>query len=118
MALTTAEEVASVLKQADAATPAFLKAYQAAERWVAERCTWETAEVQVDDGEGGATTVEQPVDVEDLVQAVILLTGRYLARRNSPDGLIGMGELGVMRVAAIDRDVQNLIATHRKVVLG
>ena len=117
MALTTPGLVASVLTKGDATSPAFLTAYQAAERWIAKRCRWKTELVEVDDGEGGTTEVEQPVDVEDLVQAVILLTGRYMARRNSPDGLVGMGELGVMRVAAIDRDVQSLIAPNRIVVV-
>lgn len=115
--LSTAGEVAAVLKKDDAAAPAFLKAYEAAERWVAKRCTWETVEVQEDDGEGGTVTVTQPVDVEDLVQAIILLTGRYMARKNSPDGLVGMGELGVMRISAIDRDVRDLVAKNRKIVV-
>lgn len=116
MALTTAEVVASVLKT-DATTAAFLKAYKAAERWVAKRCTWQTVDVEQDDGNGGTVTVQQPVDVEDLVQAIILLTGRYMARRNSPDGLVGMGELGVMRISAIDRDVRDLVAKNRRIVL-
>lgn len=112
MALTQPDVVASVLKQADATAPAFLRAYQAAERWVAKRCTWKT-EPQEIDGE----TVQVPVDVEDLVQAIILLTGRYMARRNSPDGLVGMGDLGVMRISAIDRDVRDLVAKNRKIVV-
>ena len=111
MALTTAELVASVLKT-DATSPAFLTAYAAAERWHARRCTW-TVEAQEIDGE----TVLVPVDVEDLVQSVILLTGRYLARKNSPDGLVGMGELGVMRISQIDRDVQSLTGPYRKIVI-
>lgn len=112
MALTTAEHVASVLKT-DATTPRFADAYQAAERWVAHRCTWKTVEQEDEDG----NPIEVPVDVEDLVQAIVLLTGRYLARQNSPDGLVGMGDLGVMRVSAVDRDVQSLIAPYRKIVV-
>lgn len=111
MALTTAELVASVLKT-DATSPAFLTAYAAAERWHAQRCTWQVAEQDVD-GE----LVWVPVDVEDLVQSVILLTGRYLARKNSPDGLVGMGEMGVMRISQIDRDVQSLTGPYRRIVL-
>lgn len=115
MALTTAAEVADVLK-ASATDAAFLKAWRAAERWVAKRCRWQTEQVEAE-VEGVPTLVEQPVDVEDLQQAIILLTGRYLARRNSPDGLVGMGELGVMRVSAIDRDVTSLVAPNRIVVV-
>lgn len=116
MALTTAGEVATVLKT-EATDPAFLKAYAAAERWHARRCTWPTETVTVTDEDGNETTETRPVDVEDLVQSVILLAGRYLARRNSPDGMLNMGELGVMRVTTIDRDVQSLTGPYRKIVL-
>lgn len=113
MALTTAEKVAAVLQEENPATDsAFQTAYAAAERWIARRCRWQT-ETVIEDGE----EITRPVDVEDLVQAVILLTGRYMARRNSPDGLLNMGELGVMRVGAIDRDVQSLTGPYRKVVV-
>jgi hypothetical protein len=113
MALTIAEEVASVLK-AEATDSAFLMAHAAAERWVAQRCSWKTETHTVD---GEETTVTVPVEVEDLVQAITLLTGRYMARRNSPDGLLNMGELGVMRMTTIDRDVQSLVGPHLRIVL-
>ncbi|MGC4106051.1 MAG: hypothetical protein QM753_06810 [Thermomicrobiales bacterium] len=115
MALTQAAEVAGILK-VSATDAAFLSAWKAAERWVANRCRWKTEPVEII-VEGSPVTVQQPVDVEALQQAIVLLTGRYLARRNSPDGLVGMGELGVMRVSAIDRDVTSLIAPHRIVVV-
>lgn len=54
----------------------------------------------------------------DLVQAVLLLTARYLARRNSPDGFLGMSEFGVARVPTVDRDVEALIGPYRPVVFG
>lgn len=111
MALTTAEEVSSVLK-AEVTDSAFLMAHAAAERWVARRCNWKTETQTVD---GADVTV--PVEVEDLVQAITLLTGRYMARRNSPDGLLNMGELGVMRMTTIDRDVQSLVGPHLRIVL-
>lgn len=97
--LTSAEAVAGVLRQS-ATDPVFLHAWKAAERWIARRCRWTS-----------------PAAAEDLQQAVILLTGRYMARRNSPDGLVGMGDLGAMRVSAIDRDVQSLTGPYRRVVL-
>lgn len=80
-------------------------AYEAAEAYVAERCTWSV----------GAGSDPAPAS---LVQAVRLLTSRYLARRNSPDGLAGGGDLGPVRVAAVDRDVDRLIAPWRNVVLA
>lgn len=54
----------------------------------------------------------------DLVQAVRLLTARYLARRNSADGTLGMSEFGVGRIATVDRDVESLIGPYRRVVFG
>lgn len=54
----------------------------------------------------------------DLVMAVQLLVARYLARRNSPDGTLGMSEFGVGRIATVDRDVEQLLAPYRKVVFG
>lgn len=54
----------------------------------------------------------------DLVQATWLLIARYLARRNSPDGTLGMSEFGVGRISTVDRDVEQLLAPHRRVVFG
>lgn len=54
----------------------------------------------------------------DLVQAVRLLVARLLARRNSPDGTLGMSEFGVGRIATVDRDIAQLIAPYRRVVFG
>ena len=63
-----------------------------------------------------------PADLEqvpaDLVQAVRLLVARWLARRNSPDGTLGMSEFGVGRISTVDRDVLQLIAPYRRVVFG
>lgn len=77
-------------------------AHNAAESYVAERCRIPVG----------------PVVPGDLVQAVRLLTARYLARRNSPDGTLGMSEFGVGRIATVDRDVEALIGPYRRVVFG
>ena len=74
--------------------------HQAAESYIAERCR---------------VPVPPP---GDLVQAVRLLTARYLARRNSADGTLGMSEFGVGRIATVDRDVEALIGPYRRVVFG
>ena len=101
--LTTAEEVAVALKlpAATSTDPAFVLMHEAAEGYISERCRW-----------------DEDNPPASLRQAVVLLVGRYRARRNSPDGLVGMGDLGVMRVPAADRDVAALIAPHRRVVFG
>lgn len=83
----------------------FDAAWAAAERYVSERVT-------LPEGmpEGGGPA--------DLVQAVNLLTARYLARRNSPDGMVGMGELGPARVTIADRDVERLIDPWRSIAVA
>lgn len=50
---------------------------------------------------------------DDLVMAVNLLTARYLARRNSPDGMVGLGDLGPARVPYSDTDVERLLNPWR-----
>lgn len=54
----------------------------------------------------------------DLVGAVRLLVARYLARRNSPDGTLGMSEFGAGRIATVDRDIEAMLAPYRPVVFG
>lgn len=71
----------------------------------------------VPDSEGNPPAPVPPAPA-DLVQAVLLLTARYLARKNSPDGFLGMGEFGPARVPAVDRDVEALIGPYRPVVFG
>lgn len=88
-------------------------AYNAAEEWVRDRCRWaKDVDTEADPPE------EWPPAPDALVQAVLLLTARYLQRRLSPDGLVGMGELGMMRVSSIDRDVESLTRPFRQVVFG
>lgn len=105
--VTTAAAVASVLKT-DAAGARFVAAYKAAEAAVRARCRWP---YETSDG----APIPAP---DDLVQAVILRTGRYMARANSPDGLVGMGEMGVMRVSVVDGDIRALEGPWRAVVFG
>ena len=110
--VTTAEAVAEVLKTS-ATAPRFVAAYKAAEDAVRKRCRWPHGPVDPDDPDGP----QLPVPA-DLVQAVILRTGRYMARANSPDGLVGMGDLGMMRVSSVDRDIERLEGAWRPVVFG
>ncbi len=53
----------------------------------------------------------------DVVEAVHLLTSRYLARINSPEGVSGMDEMA-LQITPMDRDVLSLIAPYRAVVFG
>ena len=58
---------------------------------------------------------EVPADVQ---LAVCLMTARYLARRNSPTGMVGIDDLAVAQIPGADVDVPRLLAPYRKVVFG
>lgn len=74
------------------------------------RTAWEAAEAYV----AQRTHVDDERVPGDLVQAVYLLTARYLARRNSPEGFVGLGDLGPARLPVSDRDVERLIDPWRR----
>lgn len=88
----------------------FSDAYKAAESYVGTRVRYPTEPDPL-------TGVVPPVP-DALVLAVNLLTARYLARRNSPNGLVGLGDLGAVPVPGTDIDVKTLIAPWRVVVFG
>jgi hypothetical protein len=60
-----------------------------------------------------------PVFTADLREAVFLRTQRLAARRNSPEGIVGLSGVGgdfvSARVPAYDSDVGSLEAPHRKI---
>jgi len=101
MAITTVEHVAKVLHLGDAADPTLLQAWEAAESQVASECRW--------------SAIPAPAA---LVESVILRTARLLARRDSPTGVIGVGEFGPVRLSTVDRDVEALEAHYRKAVFA
>ena len=80
-------------------------AWSAAEAFVAERCEWDVDEVG-----------DPPPAA--LVLAVHLLTARYLARRNTATGIVGIDELGGMAMPGIDPDVLRLMNPWRRVVIA
>jgi hypothetical protein len=70
---------------------------------------------------GGEATVEivgtfgwsaVPIAIK---QAVLMLAQRQFKRYDSPLGVAGVGDLGVIRVSRIDPDVQALVSPFRKV---
>ena len=83
-------------------------AYEAAERFVASRCRWPATR---SDG----TDLPAP---PDLVLAVCLLTARYLVRRNTPTGIVGVDELAGLQMPGIDPDVLRLMNPWRRVVIA
>lgn len=62
------------------------------------------------------------VFTDDLVLAVMLRSQRYVARRNSPEGIVGLsgvgGDFTAARVPGYDADVNALEAPHRQIVVS
>ena len=48
-------------------------------------------------------------------QATVILASRLMKRNDSPLGVAGFGDLGVVRVSRLDPDVESLVAPYRKV---
>jgi len=60
-----------------------------------------------------------PVFTDDLVLAVNLRAQRYVARRNSPEGVVGMsgagGDFVAARVPSFDSDVSHLESPYLRI---
>lgn len=95
MAVTSLEHVIDVLQVAP--SPAIQQGYRAAESAVASGCLWPAAGVP-----------------EALVEAVVLRTGRYLARQQAPSGVVGVGDFGPVRMVSVDRDIEELEGPWRR----
>ena len=54
----------------------------------------------------------------DVLYATLLWTNRLLSRRNSPDGIVGVADLGVATIAKADRDVLQLLSPWIEPVLA
>ena len=50
-----------------------------------------------------------------IKQATVLLASRIFKRNDSPLGVAGFGDLGVVRVSRLDPDVDSMIAPYKKV---
>lgn len=50
-----------------------------------------------------------------IKQATVLLASRIFKRNDSPLGVAGFGDLGVIRVGRVDPDVEAMIAPYKKV---
>jgi gamma-glutamyl:cysteine ligase YbdK (ATP-grasp superfamily) len=55
---------------------------------------------------------------DDAYQAALLWTNRVFARRNSPEGVIGVSDMGVVTVGRWDPDVQRLLSPYVDPVLA
>ncbi len=67
------------------------------------------ATVQVE-GTFGFTSVPTAIR-----QATVLLSARIFKRNDSPGGVMGFGDLGIIRVGRMDPDIEKLIQPYRKI---
>lgn len=54
----------------------------------------------------------------DVLYACLLWTNRLLSRRNSPDGIVGVNELGIATISRNDKDIIQLLSPYTAMVLG
>jgi hypothetical protein len=60
-----------------------------------------------------------PVEVPpDVIEAGLLYVNRLLARRNSPDGVVGVSDLGTATIQPYDSDIKRLLGPWLKGVLA
>ncbi len=50
-----------------------------------------------------------------IKQATVLLSARIFKRNDSPGGVMGFGDLGIIRVGRMDPDIEKLIQPFRKI---
>lgn len=74
--------------------------------------------------------IRWPVDADtgeatvtpDVYEATLLLTQRYAARRNSPEGVVGLtgtgGDFVAARLPSIDGDIARLLSPYLKMVVS
>ena len=67
------------------------RALSAATNWVRER------------------VMPEVFDDPETQEAIVLLASRLYKRRNSPEGVAGWGDLGVIRIMAQDPDIERLL---------
>jgi len=53
-----------------------------------------------------------------LVQAGRLLTNRLMSRRNSPDGVVGVSDLGTATIVSYDADITQMISPWTQMVVA
>jgi hypothetical protein len=53
-----------------------------------------------------------------LIQAGRLLTNRLMARRNSPDGVVGVSDMGTATILSYDADISQMVGPWTEMVVG
>lgn len=60
----------------------------------------------------------EPPCPTDVQYAVLLWTNRLLSRRNSPDGIVGVADLGIATISRYDRDIAEMLSPYVEVVIA
>jgi hypothetical protein len=47
---------------------------------------------------------------EDALYACLLWTNRLLVRRQSPEGIVGIADMGAVAIVSTDRDIQQMLS--------
>lgn len=53
-----------------------------------------------------------------LVQAGYLLTNRLMSRRNSPDGVVGVSDMGTATILSYDADISQMVGPWTEMVVA
>jgi hypothetical protein len=59
-----------------------------------------------------------PAVPADIRQACLILSADLYKRKDSPGGVIGLGDLGAVRMTPLGRDVTNIVRAYQKVALA
>jgi hypothetical protein len=54
----------------------------------------------------------------DVQYATLLWTNRVLNRRNSPDGVVGVADLGVATISNFDKDITQMLSPYLEPVIA
>jgi hypothetical protein len=79
---------------------------------------------RIDPSVWGTDATGKPIDPlvahvpAGVYEAMLLLASRFFRRRDSLDGTIGWGDMGVVRVGLKDPDADALLARYMAVVVG
>lgn len=58
------------------------------------------------------------VPPDDIVEACLILSADYVKRASSVGGVLGLSELGAIRMSPLGRDISAIVRAYRKEVLG
>ena len=54
----------------------------------------------------------------EVVYASLLWTNRLLSRRNSPDGIVGVQDIGIATISRTDKDILQMLSPWVEVVIA